>query len=216
MIEVKEDWCKGCDLCIERCPVDALEESDTLNRRGIRPPKLKDENECNYCRLCELICPDLAITVIPDEDIKKPVKKTLLTLKEGRVEAAKQGIENGVAIRVLVNGAWGFSSIGSLNLADLKSAVSDACRMARAIGKRIKNPIKLAKTKPLIDKVGVVAKENPATITMEDKIKTTMSINRACLGYNKQIKSCTIDYLDLFGNCILRLSSAEVFDYSNN
>jgi len=33
--------------------------------------------------------------------------KTSLTLKEERVEAAKQGIENGVAIRVLVNGAWG-------------------------------------------------------------------------------------------------------------
>ena len=79
MIEVKDDWCKGCNICIERCPVDALEESDKLNRRGIRPPKLKEENECNYCRLCELICPDLAISVIPEEDDKKPVKKTLLT-----------------------------------------------------------------------------------------------------------------------------------------
>jgi len=28
--------------------------------------------------------------------------KTMLTLKEGRVEAAKQGIENGTALRVLV------------------------------------------------------------------------------------------------------------------
>ena len=85
MIEVKEDWCKGCNLCIERCPVDALEESDKLNRRGIRPPKLKEENECNYCRLCELICPDLAITVIPDKEDKKPVKKTLLTPVGGKI-----------------------------------------------------------------------------------------------------------------------------------
>jgi 2-oxoglutarate ferredoxin oxidoreductase subunit delta len=79
MIEVKDDWCKGCNICIDRCPVDALEESDKLNKRGIRPPKLKEENECNYCRYCELICPDLALTVIPDEDKKKPVKKILLT-----------------------------------------------------------------------------------------------------------------------------------------
>ncbi|MBE0520098.1 TldD/PmbA family protein, partial [Candidatus Bathyarchaeota archaeon] len=41
--------------------------------------------------------------------------KTMLTLKEERVEAAKQGIENGVALRVLVNGAWGFASVGTLN-----------------------------------------------------------------------------------------------------
>ena len=86
MIEVKDDWCKGCNICIDRCPVDALEESDKLNRRGIRPPKLKEKNECNYCRLCELICPDLAITVIPEEDDKKPVKKTLLTPVGGKLK----------------------------------------------------------------------------------------------------------------------------------
>jgi 2-oxoglutarate ferredoxin oxidoreductase subunit delta len=86
MIEVKEDWCKGCDLCIDRCPVNALEQSDKLNKRGVRPPKLKEENECNYCRYCELICPDLAITVIPEEDDKKPVKKTLLTPVGGKLK----------------------------------------------------------------------------------------------------------------------------------
>ena len=84
MIEVKDDWCKGCNICIDRCPKDALEESDKLNRRGIRPPKLKEKNECNYCRYCELICPDLALTVIPDEDEKKPAKKTLLTPVGGK------------------------------------------------------------------------------------------------------------------------------------
>jgi 2-oxoglutarate ferredoxin oxidoreductase subunit delta len=77
MIEVKDDWCKGCRLCIERCPVNALEESDKLNKRGIRPPRLKKNNECNFCRLCELLCPDMAITVIPEE-IQKDEKKKLL------------------------------------------------------------------------------------------------------------------------------------------
>lgn len=128
------------------------------------------------------------------------LKKTLLTLKEGRVEAVRQGIENGIALRVLVNGAWGFSSVGSFNLSDLKMAVSDACRMAKAISKRMKKPIKLAKTKPIIDKIDVDPRKNPATIPLEKKIKNALSINQACLGYNKKIKSCTIDYLDLFGS----------------
>ena len=83
MIEIKEDWCKGCGICIERCPVNALEESDKLNKRGIRPPKLKEKNECNYCRLCELICPDLAIIVIAEE-VKKDEKKSLLRPAGGR------------------------------------------------------------------------------------------------------------------------------------
>ena len=87
MIEFKDDWCKGCNICIDRCPVDALEESDRLNRKGIRPPQLKKDNNCNYCRLCELMCPDLALAVIPDkEGEKKPSKTTLLTPVGGNIK----------------------------------------------------------------------------------------------------------------------------------
>ncbi len=85
MIEFKDDWCKGCNICIDRCPVDALEESDRLNKKGVRPPQLKKDNKCNYCRLCELICPDLAVTVIPEE-IKKEDKKTLLSPIGGKTK----------------------------------------------------------------------------------------------------------------------------------
>ena len=79
MIKIIEDWCKGCEICIKRCPVQALEVSDKLNKRGVYPPKLKEKNECNFCRLCELLCPDLAITVIPDEGVEaKELKSKLI------------------------------------------------------------------------------------------------------------------------------------------
>jgi TldD protein len=125
--------------------------------------------------------------------------KTMLTLKEGRVEAAKQGIENGAALRVLVNGAWGFASVGSLNAETLKSAVSDACKMAKTASSRLKTPIKLAETKTVKDRVRIKPKKNPSVISMEDKISTALSVNKATLGYDKRIKGCTIDYLDLTG-----------------
>jgi TldD protein len=127
------------------------------------------------------------------------LSKTMLTLKEGRVEAAKQGIENGVALRVLMNGAWGFASVGSLNAETLMSAVSDACKMAKAVSARLKTPIRLAETKTVEDSVQVKPKKNPSEIAMEDKIKTASSINNMTLGYDRRIKSCTIDYLDLTG-----------------
>jgi TldD protein len=127
------------------------------------------------------------------------LSKTMLTLKEGRVEAARQGIESGVALRVLMSGAWGFASIGSLDAETLMSAVSDACKMAKAASSRLKTPIKLAETKTVEDRVQVKPKKNPSEIHMEDKIKTASSINKAILGYDKRVKSCTIDYLDLTG-----------------
>ncbi len=123
--------------------------------------------------------------------------KTMLTLKEERVEAAKQGIESGVALRVLVNGAWGFASVGSLDAAILESAVSDACRMAKMASSHLKKPIKIAEAKVVTDRVRSKPKKNPADIGMEDKIKTAVTVNRAGLGYDKRIKSFTMDYLDM-------------------
>jgi TldD protein len=125
--------------------------------------------------------------------------KTMLTVKEGRVEAAKQGIEDGVALRVLVNGAWGFASVGSLDTAALTTAVSDACRMAKAASSRLKTPIKLAEAKAVEDHVQVKPKKKPSEILMEDKIKTALSVNKVILGFDKRVKSCTMDYLDLTG-----------------
>ncbi len=125
--------------------------------------------------------------------------KTMLTLKEGRVEAARQGIESGVASRVLVNGAWGFASVAALNSETLRNAVSDACKMAKAASSRLKKPIKLAEIESFEDKVQGRPRKNPSEITIEDKIKTTSSINGTILGYHSSIKSCTTDYLDLTG-----------------
>src|SRR4030042_689851 len=110
--------------------------------------------------------------------------KTMLTLKEGRVEAAKQGIENGVALRVLVNGTWGFASVGSLNAETLTTTISDACKMAKTASSRQKKPIKLAETKAIQDHVRAKPEKNPREIQIEDKIKNALAINTTTLGYD--------------------------------
>jgi len=131
------------------------------------------------------------------------LSKTMLTLKEGRVEAAKQGIENGAALRVLVNGAWGFASVGTLDFETLNEAISDACKMAKAASSRLKTPIKLIETKAIEDKVMAKPRKDPSKISIEDKINTTLTMNNTILGYDNHVKSCTIDYLDLTGTSYL-------------
>jgi len=125
--------------------------------------------------------------------------KTMITLKEGRVEAAKQGIENGAALRVLVKGTWGFASVGALDVRTLTGAVSDACKMAEAASSRRKAPIKLAQTKAFEDKVASRPRKDPSRIPIEDKISTALAVNDVILGFDKRVKSCTINYLDLTG-----------------
>ncbi len=55
--------CKGCGLCIEKCPVKTLEWSDQLGVYGTPTPRIKEEIPCTACKMCEQVCPDAAIAV---------------------------------------------------------------------------------------------------------------------------------------------------------
>lgn len=127
------------------------------------------------------------------------LRKTSITLKEGRVEAAKHGIENGAALRVLVQGAWGFASVGSFQTDVLVEAISDACKMARGAVSRLKKPIKLTQTKPVNAKASSNPRKDPSKIAVEDKIILASTVNETALGFDKRVQSCTVNYLDLTG-----------------
>jgi len=60
-VYIIKDRCKGCGFCIEFCPKEVLEASEEFNKRGVHPPKVKDESKCVLCGFCEAICPDFAI-----------------------------------------------------------------------------------------------------------------------------------------------------------
>ncbi len=61
-LSVLKDRCKGCRLCIEFCPRQALKESPDFNSKGYHPPYTENDG-CLDCGLCELICPEFAISV---------------------------------------------------------------------------------------------------------------------------------------------------------
>jgi len=54
-IKVNTKWCKKCGLCVEFCPRKVLAMKDG--------PEVKDIDLCTGCLLCEMHCPDFAITV---------------------------------------------------------------------------------------------------------------------------------------------------------
>ncbi len=158
---------------------------------------------------------DLATTKFGAEYVEtraQHLTKTMLTLKEGRVEAAKQGTENGVALRILVKGAWGFASVGSFEAETLSSTLSDACRMAQVASKQLVKPIKLANAPEVEDKVVLKPKKDPVHVPFQDKIKTMSYLNDIIMHFDKRIKSCTIDYLDLVGTCFFMNNSGSYIE----
>lgn len=64
-VGITGDRCKGCRFCIEFCPRKVLRESEGFNAKGYHPACASDESFCAGCGLCEMICPEFAISVIP-------------------------------------------------------------------------------------------------------------------------------------------------------
>lgn len=58
-VEVYKSWCKRCGICVAFCPAEVMafdEQGDVV---------VKYPERCTGCQLCELRCPDFAITVRP-------------------------------------------------------------------------------------------------------------------------------------------------------
>ncbi|MDO5851303.1 MAG: ferredoxin family protein [Methanobacteriaceae archaeon] len=66
MIYINEDLCKGCNICVELCPVQTYQKSTKINHKGVCVPEHPDDTKCVKCQLCTLSCPDQALTVEDD------------------------------------------------------------------------------------------------------------------------------------------------------
>ena len=62
-IVINPDYCKGCNICIAACPKEVLQPSNQISSKGYVLPEAVNLEACTYCKLCEIVCPDLAIAV---------------------------------------------------------------------------------------------------------------------------------------------------------
>ncbi|MFA7672030.1 MAG: 4Fe-4S dicluster domain-containing protein [Sphaerochaetaceae bacterium] len=63
-VKVKENECKGCEICISVCPKSALILSKKINLLGYNYVEFLEDKGCTACSLCFLNCPEFgALTV---------------------------------------------------------------------------------------------------------------------------------------------------------
>ena len=60
-VEIIEQYCKGCSICVAFCPTNVLE-------MDLYVVKVAKPEACIACMQCELRCPDFAIKVHKIED----------------------------------------------------------------------------------------------------------------------------------------------------
>ena len=64
-VEINDERCKGCDLCVVACPTNVLAlQPKEVNNRGYHFAYAADPEKCIGCASCALVCPDVAITVL--------------------------------------------------------------------------------------------------------------------------------------------------------
>lgn len=56
------ELCKGCGICLVKCPKKCLSNSNQKGVYDTPAPKVEPE-KCILCGICEIVCPDQAIKV---------------------------------------------------------------------------------------------------------------------------------------------------------
>jgi len=62
-VRILREYCKGCGLCVDICPVKCLRMSDDITSAGVRPAEVVETVDCTGCLQCHTVCPDAAIEV---------------------------------------------------------------------------------------------------------------------------------------------------------
>ncbi len=83
VILIDRDLCKGCDICVKVCKPEILKLVDAPDKWEGAVVDLVGIDDCTFCRLCELQCPDFSIRVIrKDEEKNITVGKSQKTSAE--------------------------------------------------------------------------------------------------------------------------------------
>ena len=78
IVEISDEECKGCGLCVTACPPEVIQLSDRLNGHGYHPADYLGSG-CTGCGICFFACPEPgAITVYRLDPSKTAALQTQL------------------------------------------------------------------------------------------------------------------------------------------
>lgn len=66
-IDVDNERCKGCGVCVSICPVKAISLNNKVNSMGYNYCYMENPDVCIGCAACGMVCPDSVITVYKDK-----------------------------------------------------------------------------------------------------------------------------------------------------
>jgi TldD protein len=112
-------------------------------------------------------------------DIRRVQTSTFaLEVKDGELKKAVPGDEVGLSIRVLVDGAWGFSATSDLTWPQVNKTLNRAFNLASASSKYLTDPIKLQDMRVLKTREHWKPKINPKDVSVDEKFELISTVDK--------------------------------------
>ncbi|MEN6371691.1 MAG: TldD/PmbA family protein [Armatimonadota bacterium] len=105
-------------------------------------------------------------------------KNEAINVKNGKVDALAGSDDYGFGVRVIVDGAWGFSSSFVVSPEEGERVAAEAVRIARASARVKKSDVKLAPVEPAEGKFKSDWKTDPFEVPLEDKINLLLEADK--------------------------------------
>jgi TldD protein len=101
-----------------------------------------------------------------------------LMTKNGAVAHAADSESLGIGVRVIAEGAWGFSSTDDLRRESVEKAAAEAVAIARASARVKEQPLRLAAEKPAVADWATPYKIDPFTTSLEQNLDLLMRVDK--------------------------------------
>ncbi|MFH1228264.1 MAG: TldD/PmbA family protein [Planctomycetota bacterium] len=125
-------------------------------------------------------------------------QKNTIAVRKGELENISSTICAGIGIRVLLNGAWGFSSTSKLGLNDIIHTLREAEKSARILGDYKKNKIKdIPKTGLARGDFKPVIGDSLLNHTLEEKLTLVLDTEKLVMKASPLIQSASCLYNEI-------------------
>ena len=120
-----------------------------------------------------------------------------IQIVNGSIRSINNALKNGISIRVLKDGAWGYTSTTNLSREQLKKSIEHAVTLAKISSEKLSTKKKLElPVKSITKKVSADMKINPADISLEEKIKYLLELDDIQRKYDARIINSNVRYTE--------------------
>ncbi|MDP9297004.1 MAG: TldD/PmbA family protein, partial [Actinomycetota bacterium] len=101
-----------------------------------------------------------------------------LTVRNQEMEGIDRSVSEGVGIRVLVDGYWGFAATARTGAEDIRTTAELAVEVAKAASRLPREPVRLSEVEPAVATWESPMERDPFEVPLSEKVELLMEASR--------------------------------------